>query len=77
MSPQILKMLQQFNFLYFTVLDSTMDSPDKTDPTGNTDTALVHRDESTSKPPGGGEQAQFYVEDEDSEGAPPAYQTGT
>ena len=53
-----------------------MDSPDKTDPTGNTDSAHVHGDESTSKPPGG-EQAQFYVEDEDSEGAPPAYQTGT
>ena len=54
-----------------------MDSSDKTDPTGNTDTAHAQGDESTSKAPGGGEQAQFYVEDEDSEGAPPAYQTGT
>ena len=77
MSPQIFKMLQQFNCFYFTVLDSTMDSPDKTDPAGHPDTAHVHRDESTRKRPGGGEQAQFYVEDEDSEGAPPAYQTGT
>ena len=53
-----------------------MDSPNKTDATGNTDTAHVHGDESASKPPGGGEHAQFYVDD-DSEGAPPAYQTGT
>ena len=54
-----------------------MDSPDKNDPTGNTDTAHAQWDGSTSKAPGGGEQAQFYVDDEDSEGAPPAYQTGT
>ena len=53
-----------------------MDSPDKTDPTGSTDTAQVHGDESNSKPPGG-EHTQFYVKDDDSEGAPPAYQTGT
>ena len=58
------------------MLDSTLDSPDKTDLAGDTDTAHVHGDESTSKPPGG-EHTQFYVEDDDSEGAPPAYQTGT